>query len=156
MNHQTYVPGLSVFTGQSIGLPSALPGSGEAARGLSPLPSSSLGPCRAIGKPFYCPVNSETHGMPHPTNGPGGARLARSGTAAYRADNHSARGHFTFLTAPATICHSGLKRCSCRTLQPLTTPTGRVGPSGPASPAQPSSPTLRTKQRPFHHDHGAG
>ena len=34
-----YVPGVSEFTGQSIGLPTALPGSGEAARGLSPLPS---------------------------------------------------------------------------------------------------------------------
>ena len=57
------VPGASEFTGQSIGLPTALPGSGKAAaRGLSPLPSSSPGPGRAIRNPFDCPVNSEAPG----------------------------------------------------------------------------------------------
>ena len=57
------VSGVSEFTGQSIGSPTALPGSGEAARGLSPLPSSSPGPGRAIGNPFDSPVSSETPGM---------------------------------------------------------------------------------------------
>ena len=59
---KTRVPGASEFTGQSIGLPTALPESGEAARGPSPSPSSSPGPGRAIGNPFDCPVNSEASG----------------------------------------------------------------------------------------------
>ena len=56
------VLGASEFTGQSIGLPPALPGSGEGARGPSPFPSSSPGTGRAIGNPFDCPVNSEAPG----------------------------------------------------------------------------------------------
>ena len=39
---EEYVPGVTAMTRQSIGLPTALPGSGEAARGPSPLPLAPL------------------------------------------------------------------------------------------------------------------
>ena len=63
-------------------MPTALRGSGEAARGLSPLPSSSPGSGRAIGNPFDCPVHSETPGRVRDSNASGkAATLAGEGRA---------------------------------------------------------------------------
>ena len=57
-----YIPGASEFTGQSNGLPIALPGPGELeGRGERPC-TASPDPGRAPGNPIDCPVNSEAPG----------------------------------------------------------------------------------------------
>ena len=59
---RSHIPVVSEFTGQSNGLPIALPGPGKLeGRGERPR-AASPDPGRAVGNPIDCPVNSETSG----------------------------------------------------------------------------------------------